>query len=578
MKEKNILPLLGANPVDISGNPMVSTKMKYNVPIVDISLVNKLGDVTHVEFKVYNCFKRDYDLICIPYSDVSVSRIRRILLDHASLPANAEFVTEYIQSTIVNLLRSEQIIYKNVHTDIGFHKNDDGSIEFRQDKLFAKDLIVESEYQGQYDIKPRGCLKAFCRMIKSDVLATENWSPLEFIISVGISAQLIAFANLSWGIFMNNPINHLCGATTSGKTTSAMLAVSIGGNPNGAKGFFITFNSTPNAMIKRIGTNYGFPVAFDEFSSNSRKNVTDLIYTLANAHEADRLGSGGRNLQKAVEYVTTFISTGEISLLSKCNENQGILARCTEFNNVDWTESAEQSNRIKTECSENYGLVAPLVAEELLKNSNYWHKRFTRWQLRVRKRIEHDNIKLTIKERISDYVALYITSADLFNKVTGLHLHINKIFDFAYSHIIIANADNGNMGTRAYEAICNHYETNKEHYNDCWEDNFFMRKESVGIHTNAKRTRRIEGIGYDELLIYTEEQFNNLLAEKQFHAPKVVLKQLKDANLLKTKDSNRYTYPYVIGKTKINCVAVYIHDYSYDKVVENDCVNDPDAD
>lgn len=62
MKEKNILPLLGSNPVDISGNPMVSTKMKYNVPIVDISLVNKLGDVTHVEFKVYNCFKRDYDL------------------------------------------------------------------------------------------------------------------------------------------------------------------------------------------------------------------------------------------------------------------------------------------------------------------------------------------------------------------------------------------------------------------------------------------------------------------------------------------------------------------------------------
>ena len=62
MKEKNILPLLGSNPVDISGNPRVSTKMKSIVPIVDISLVNKLGDVTHVEFKVYNCIKKDYDL------------------------------------------------------------------------------------------------------------------------------------------------------------------------------------------------------------------------------------------------------------------------------------------------------------------------------------------------------------------------------------------------------------------------------------------------------------------------------------------------------------------------------------
>ena len=65
----------------------------------------------------------------------------------------------------------------------------------------------------------------------------------------------------------------------------------------------------------------------------------------------------------------------------------------------------------------NYGLVTPLVAKELLENSDKWKARWEYWRNKVEARIEKQQITLSIGGRIADYVALFTLSAEILNKV-----------------------------------------------------------------------------------------------------------------------------------------------------------------
>lgn len=65
------------------------------------------------------------------------------------------------------------------------------------------------------------------------------------------------------------------------------------------------------------------------------------------------------------KWLTTILSTGEASLLSKANQNIGLKVRLTELSNVNWTKNADHANRIKAGVLENYGHAAPRIATKL---------------------------------------------------------------------------------------------------------------------------------------------------------------------------------------------------------------------
>ena len=65
-----------------------------------------------------------------------------------------------------------------------------------------------------------------------------------------------------------------------------------------------------------------------------------------------------------------------------CDENSGLLVRNMEFDGIEWTKDADNSDRIKRVIQSNYGFLVPRIAQKLLSMEaegekdaliqNYW--------------------------------------------------------------------------------------------------------------------------------------------------------------------------------------------------------------
>lgn len=119
-------------------------------------------------------------------------------------------------------------------------------------------------------------------MVKQWVIGRAN---LELALTIGLSAPVVGMIGNDLGL--ESPLIHIWGESTEGKTTAAMLAISV----------------------------FGFP------------NIREEKGLMRN-------------------WNTTVISTGEHSIYGKSKQNTGLYMRLLEFGNVQWTESAEQSEKI----------------------------------------------------------------------------------------------------------------------------------------------------------------------------------------------------------------------------------------
>ena len=164
-------------------------------------------------------------------------------------------------------------------------------------------------------------------MIKKQILDIKEWSPMQAVIAFSASATVLPFVKTFWGVDLDNPILHLHGGSTSGKSTVLKLNAGLGSNPAKKKAFWLTHESSLVALIKRIGNNMGYPVSIDELSSAKRKEYDEFVYSLGNGEEKDRVKAGGVGLQESASFSTVIMSSGEVSLLRKCSSNEGIRAR-----------------------------------------------------------------------------------------------------------------------------------------------------------------------------------------------------------------------------------------------------------
>lgn len=234
---------------------------------------------------------------------------------------------------------------------------------FKGYNIVSKNDDVQSSYEGDYYVKPRGSLAKWKDLINQYVLGTN----LEVAVIVGLSACVNAYIGRTIGY--DNMIIHIMGESTTGKTTAGMLALSTASYPDqnlsSKESLFRTWNSTKNAMFQPLVGNTGFPVLFDEFSMNKDYSITDLVYALANGKDKSRLNKECEQ-RISSSFQTTIISTGEASLYNKCSNNTGLLVRIIEFCNIQWTESAEQSNTIKQGVRNNCGWAILEVAKYIL--------------------------------------------------------------------------------------------------------------------------------------------------------------------------------------------------------------------
>lgn len=520
------------------------------------------SDIYYVTFEFIDAISKEKKKVTIPRKEVSAKKLGEILGEKGGLNISPKRICEHFMAEERKALdikarqggidyncvdldgnevsRKEYVPYvREIHRTVGFLQDENG-IKFYGDRILEKGREPYSLYDGKLKIKPTGSIDVYTDMVKEEVIGNV---PLETIMAIGASATVLSFSNACWGTNIYNPIVHIYGNLSTGKTTSVLLGVSLGGCPENTSetSLFLTFHSTLAGLMKKLGNNMGYPVAIDELSMLSEKNVTNLIYALAEGAEKERLNRSGISLQNRSRFRTTIFTNGEGSILKYCNKNEGLRYRLFEFDNVTWTKSADSADRIKAVVKKNYGHITPRIAQELLDGGNDWEIQLEQWEERF---INDERIKYDPKgkiERVSRVLALFMVSAQILSRVLEMEFHIDDIYDFLFEQIVLSIYEGANIGVRAWEYIYNHFVTNK---NDYEEVGFHMPNASMdastkGIVYTTKSDKTIEGVVYDRVLIYTEDAFNKMIKEGGFEDAKVVLRAIHDNQLLMTKDAKR---------------------------------------
>ncbi|MCX7694245.1 MAG: DUF927 domain-containing protein [Caloramator sp.] len=435
-----------------------------------------------------------------------------------------------------------------IHKDIGWH-------EYENNRVFKANQIIspydlKSSYVGELDIIPNGELNKWLNMIRDEVLGNVA---LETILAIGFSSALVNI--LKEKIDNENIVCHIYGDSSCGKTTSAMLAVSIWGNPDiKSKGLLLSWHSTANALIKLCEGNKGMVIAIDESSAASLKEFSDIIYTLATGKNKQRLNADSE-LRKINSWSTTIISTGENSLLENSNKNTGLRTRLIEISINCWTSSAENAERIKEIVLKNYGVAGIYFVEKLINVSEETLvQRFEVILDNVKNKIytKIENKKFNIYERISKKIAVIILAAEFMKEFFDLEINIDKINEFLIENISIFNIENSvELEEKALDDLLNYITTN----NHMFEKNIAtgIGNQYEDIHVFGKCLGKIwENDNYTEIAIIQTE-FKNVLKELGYTEPQVILKKLKSKGIL------RHDKGMLTTKRKIreNSVRVY---------------------
>lgn len=536
----------------------------------DISIsINYAGHIEDsgmwISLKVKNYLGKQDKEVKVLLSNITYKSLRKIILDNGGLCTDGKSEYNTLLKEYNKGIKNGLIPIKWLHQDLGWQKFE-GKQVFYYNNAISEDNSVESEYVGNVDVKSeKGVIDEVSKMIKQCIEQTEDWSPLEAVIAFCVGAIVLPYANKCWFKRLDNPMLHLVGDSTNGKTTALELFTGLGSSPEkNGKGFRLIHGSTSKSIIKRLEGVQGIPVSIDEMKKAKKGTYDDLIYTIGNGISPERLIAGGQRIQTSKPFASVVMSSGEGSLLSLCGSTTGLSVRCFEFFNVQWTESKAQALAISECIAKNYGLVPPLIAKELLKNGKQWQNRWDEISNEVQKKIETDRLGGSIVERITSFVVLFILSAEIANHVLGINLDIKEISKFCYDYLIIATSDNTNLGYRAYDYLMNHLFEHPEAYiNDefggrgLWND-YYLEPGQIGIIREAGKKHLIGDVVYDKVIIFKRNYFENLLREGNFE-PKVATRKLNEAKYLNSKDKSHPLYRDKISINNVSCECYLLY-------------------
>lgn len=373
------------------------------------------GKSPSINFEVMDCINAKIVGLSILRTDLTPRNLENLIASNNGICEEPDEICDFLLKNYNSNLKTRQFPIYRYHTQLGW-KEIDGMPIYLGQNIISDDETMLSEYSGKLDLKPRGSIEDIVTMLNKEIIGTEEWSKLEAVLSAAVGSLLLSFANHFWNADLNNVILHLFGGSSNGKSTALTLFASVATNPEKKKGYWLIFASTEGSLVKRIGNNEGLPVVIDELSGVTKKELDGFVYTIGNGEEKDRLKPGGIGLQDSAAFQTVILSSGEISLLKKCTQNEGLRARCFEFANEQWTASKSQAVHVKACLRDNYGLIAPMIAWELIHNSNRWRQRLNFYRRKVEKEIKARNITCSIKDRVGEYVALFTLAGEVTNQ------------------------------------------------------------------------------------------------------------------------------------------------------------------
>ncbi len=393
-------------------------------------------------------------------------------------------------NTVVDSLRDQEehsFIEKQkcsfVHTDLGWHdpQNNDTPM-FKAANSVGGKLPRTSKYVGNINISQGGTYDGWKKMVEDHVL---GHAALETILIAALSSVVVGL--IGEDTTRENPILHFADSSSSGKTTSAMLAASVGGRPfQGSErnrdtgklqsSLYQSWYGTVNAIIGLQKGNMGFPIILDELSKiGGNTDLTSLIYNFSDGTDKSRM-SKEQEIVKVDPFRTSILSFGEISLLDKCKEkNDGLRLRVFEISGK-LTEDAEHSRMIKKLCGENYGFALEKMARYILTKGGKEYV-LSGYDKAIKTFSDSIPVFPGVDRFFEKFYAVYLTTTIIAKKALGIKFHLKKIFNFLNDNLE-KKIEKGNSAEGAYERLLEKFRANAHHINikgcdpdkkvECW--------------------------------------------------------------------------------------------------------------
>ncbi|UXR73989.1 DUF927 domain-containing protein [Staphylococcus sp. IVB6238] len=434
----------------------------------------------------------------------------------------------YIKSLSYALQSMRQSLpLSKLYTGVGVLQSDDEGMVISLDKPYFSKEIEQSQAneiicETHYDLQPKGTFKGWWEMylkqVKGNLL-------LELAVVFAASSLVTAFLKTRREVEFSGTIFSFMGNSSTGKSTAAVLAVSIAGNPTkGSNTLFRSWNGTRNALEGYLSSNFGMPIVLDELSAAAFKDTTGLLYSLAEGQGRQRSNIDG-NVKELKNWGTTVISTAEYSILNDSARNDGLNVRTIEISEA-FTTSADNADAIKRATSVNYGHIMPLVAEYLLKREDEVIKWF---------HAEHDWFKKQLKNETSNTgirmfkrYAVIATSARIFERVIAVPIDIDAVREYLVSYHLESVSERS-LAEKSIEVIVQFVAQNRGKFSE-----------------DAKLSTMIENYGLIELkedhiqVKVLKNVFKNMLNENQFQDVNIVIDALRDKGYIHS-DRNRKT-------------------------------------
>lgn len=227
-------------------------------------------------------------------------------------------------------------------------------------------LRVNNELERQFETS--GSLEDWQEHIAK---YAKNNSRLILALSCSFAAPLLKLTNEESGAI------HLVGNSSLGKTTALQVAASVWGSNSFIKQWRVTCNA-----LEVVAQNHNdCLLPLDELAQADSKQVSDMIYMLANNQGKRRLKSDV-TMKGTHNWATLIFSTGEIDIATKvaeankksfagmevrfisipanCNGEYGIFEDLHEFRNGD-----QLSKHLKDSCNKYYGTAIDKYLEDL---------------------------------------------------------------------------------------------------------------------------------------------------------------------------------------------------------------------
>lgn len=424
----------------------------------------------------------------------------------------------------------------------------EGELAFAGEKIFRQGKEPVSDYIGKLSIIPEGEEDKFIELICSVVSdEDENHVELEVAMAIAVFATLLGFFNYIFGTDILNPIFHMYGLSSSGKTTTAQLIAAFGGKPSRGRdaSIFLSFNSTMNALMKKLSVNRGYPICIDELSLNTQKDLSTLLYSLADGEEKDRLTRSGAGIQHASKFESAIVTTGEGQIKSFTNGNSGLDARVIQLSVDHWTRNSEQADRIKAVVNKNYGFMTARVARyllDVLKDSKEeeLYVSYIKWVKKFVEEAKEEGVFTGITERLSKTLGLLMVALEVLDKIVeDVSFHINSVYKFLFSQVFDNYLEQGDHADRAYDFFKDFY---AKHQDGLYTINCNNPSNTWGALIANKTPKVIDGRSCSYSVALTKSQAEEIFVKSGVVTDVTVLmKEFLNKGVLVVKDGSGRT-------------------------------------